>query len=171
MPVNNIEENYKKYHEIYINYLQQGNSTMADSIDLKSIAEKCPFSDGSVIYQARALYNTIFKTYQIFENNCLADIEAKSMFVENETETPSGWMLFPNPAQNEVNIAFEDRALTQIDIQVMDINGKIVFTNSALEILEGISTFRLDVENGMYVVKLTNSITNETTIHKLAIQK
>ncbi len=143
------------------------------SSDLKAIAEKCPFFDGSVIYQARALYNTIFKTYQIFENNCPADIEAKSMFVENEsqTETSSGLMLFPNPAQNEVNIAFEDKALTQVDIQVMDINGKIVFTNNALEILEGISTFRLDVENGMYVVKLTNSITNETTIHKLAIQK
>lgn len=170
-PENNIEENYKKYHEIYIKY-QQGNCGVADSNDLRGIAEKCPFNDGSVVYQARALYNLIFDTRETFPDLCPEDIGAKSMTIANETtEHRDEILLYPNPAKDEVFIALDQPELTSIEITVMDANGKVVFANSVLDVRDGLATFTLDVDNGMYFVNVINPITNESSVEKLVIHK
>ena len=51
-----IETNYKLFYEIY-NASFYDTITPIDSLNLVFLANGCPFTDGAIVYQARALYN------------------------------------------------------------------------------------------------------------------
>lgn len=166
---NNIEENYKKYFASRLNKLAN-NLSVLDSISLKELAEKCPFTDGTVIYEARALYNLIYGKEDVFLDPCNVEMGAKSLsFSEKDTEMDI--FLFPNPSQSEVFVKLTDADFSTLSLKVTDANGKIVYSNPSLVVENGLASFNLNVNNGLYLVHLTNTITNETTIKKLVFQK
>jgi hypothetical protein len=173
VPNNNIEENFKKYHEIYIKYYQQSLLNQQDSTNLKELAEKCPFSDGSVIYKARALYNLIFGKNDVFSDDCISSNFSKSMTQVSEIESSDELILYPNPAKDEVYVQLNNKneETTKLEIQVFDAMGKIVLENPNLELVNGSYSFTLDVINGIYFVKIINLSTHENTIKKLVIRK
>ncbi|MCC7333216.1 MAG: DUF3494 domain-containing protein [Flavobacteriales bacterium] len=74
---NRIEQNYITFFE---SYAKQQNSTIstADSLNLVNMAMGCPFTDGEVVYQARALFNAIYMSNVIFDDNCVSENERKS---------------------------------------------------------------------------------------------
>jgi hypothetical protein len=79
--------------------------------------------------------------------------------------------VFPNPSQSEVFVKLTDADFNRLSLKVTDANGKIVYSNPSLVVENGLASFNLNVNNGLYLVHLTNTITNETTIKKLVIQK
>jgi hypothetical protein len=173
VPVNNIEENFKKYHEIYIKYYQQTILNQQDSTNLKELAEKCPFSEGSVIYKARALYNLIFGKNDVFSDDCISSNFSKLMTQASEIESSDELILYPNPAKDEVYVQFNNNndEATKLEIQVFDAMGQIVLNQSDLLVRNGLTSFTLNVINGIYFVNITNLTTNETTVKKLVVRK
>jgi hypothetical protein len=171
IPQNNIEENFKKYHEIYIKYYQQSLMNQQDSINIKELAEKCPFSEGSVIYKARALYNLIFGKNDVFSDDCTSSNFSKSMNQVNEIEASNELVLYPNPAKDEIFIQINDDEIKQLEIQVFDATGKIVIKHTDIEVINGLTSFTLNAINGIYFVQIINSQTNEKKIKKIIIQK
>jgi hypothetical protein len=166
---NNIEENYKKYFASRLNKLAN-NLSVLDSISLKELTEKCPFTDGTVIYEARALYNLIYGKEDVFPDPCNVEMGAKSLAF-SEKDTDLDIFLFPNPSQSEVFVKLTDADFSTLSLKVTDANGKIVYSNPSLVVENGLASFHLNVNNGLYLVHLTNTITNEITIKKLVIQK
>ena len=79
--------------------------------------------------------------------------------------------VFPNPSQSEVFVKLTDADFSTLSLKVTDANGKIVYSNPSLVVENGLASFNLNVNNGLYLVHLTNTITNEITIKKLVIQK
>ena len=140
------------------------------SIDLKAIAEKCPFSDGSVIYQARALYNRIFDVKEEFVDICDEGVGAKSMMMEDESEVNSNEiLLYPNPTEEDVNIKTVNFDVEMIDVEVYDASGKIVFENRSIDMISGVGHFKLNITNGIYFVKIFLGNSDEFVTEKLFI--
>jgi hypothetical protein len=172
LPSNNIEENYKKYQEIYGKYKIFNNWTVSDSIDLKNLAEKCPFSDGAAVYKARALFNQIFEKNEIFPNLCDSRGGEKSMKIQDNTEdNRTGITIYPNPTKQEVFISISNKEETKVNIQVFDASGKIVFENQNLDVTDGLTNFTLNVKNGIYFVHVLDCSEGITKVEKLIINK
>jgi hypothetical protein len=69
---NSIEQNYLTFFESYIKQQNQA-ITVADSLNLVSLATGCPFTDGEAVYQARALFNAIYQSNILFEDGCSSE--------------------------------------------------------------------------------------------------
>lgn len=170
VPENTIEENYKNYFNV-LSRLLQSAYTSSDSLNLFKLAEKCPFTEGQVIYQARALYNIINDTSITFEDVCESGEQRDSKVQDIvETELYNDVVVYPNPTQQKLNILFTETDLLFIEITVRDVNGKIVYASKQLKNVHGLSTIDLDVENGVYLIEVINPNNDERFIKKILIQ-
>ncbi len=169
---NAVEYYYQAFYTLYYNY-ETNNFSYYDS--LYYLANACPGYYGPAIYQGRALYNYIYSGAFNFSDGCggggglgRAQNTPGSKTISNATKT---WdcTLFPNPANNFVTLVSKNRNENLI-IEVSDLNGKILL-NKNIRTDDGYSgNLDLDLSNGMYFVKITNS-KNEKTIKKLVISK
>lgn len=168
IPANNIEGNYKRFFELYLGQITFG-LTDQDKIDLTNLALACPFTDGTVVYQARALYNSVFLTQDAFEDNCQQSQARRSAgSVENELNNALVIGVYPNPSTGSFNLQLNDLELTELSIRVTDINGKVVLNKTAT-LRNGKTDFELNEANGMYLLYINSAKGEE--IHKLTIQK
>jgi hypothetical protein len=88
----------------------------------------------------------------------------------NEVATSSNLTIFPNPANETVNVSFEQNTNDLIQIELIDATGRVIAQNQSIEI--GTNNVSFDVTNlssGFYTVRLTNA--NGTENQKLMIQK
>ena len=170
-----IETNYKLFYEIY-NASFYDTITPIDSLNLVFLANGCPFTDGAIVYQARALYNTIFNTSIVFENNCPENMGGKSLIhteqnsINEKIENNFEVLLYPNPTTGKVFVSSQGIEERNLKVIVMDITGKEVY-NSFLTVEGGITNFDLIVEPGTYIVTISNTVTYEKVIRKITIQK
>ncbi len=174
-PANGVEYYYQTFYNLYYNY-ETDDFSYYDSLSLYYLANACPGYYGPAIYQGRALYNYIYSTAFNFYDGCYgggggglgrAQNIPGNNINSNLTKT---WdcSLFPNPANNFVTLVSKNQNENLI-IEVSDLNGKILLNKNIRT--DGYSgDLNLDLSNGMYFVKITNS-KNEKTIKKLVISK
>lgn len=166
-PASDIENNYKDFYNVYV---KQHTDTLlnSDSTLLYMIANGCPFTDGAVVYQARAMYNAVYDVSRSFEDNCVE----RPRHISGKTASESSFdvELFPNPSTGLVYLMPEGLKNETILIGVQDISGKSIYSES-LQLSDGRADFNLDVSPGVYFVSITNTKNNEAIIKKLVIQK
>jgi hypothetical protein len=83
----------------------------------------------------------------------------------------SNLIVYPNPANNEVFVSFENQFGNAINIEVVDQLGRLVYTNSATQMI-GYNTIGLDlssVSDGMYSVLLHSE--NNTITKRIIVKK
>lgn len=157
-----------------LNYANQ-TLTTADSITVINLSNGCPFIDGSVVYQARALYNVMFDTYQVFLDNCDENTNTSRLMKQEEEETKDlsslfDAAIFPNPGTSNFNIATFGLTEGNVDITVCDVNGRTVYENKQ-PVVNALTNFTIDVTSGVYFVKIYDSVLNKTLIKKLVVQQ
>jgi hypothetical protein len=162
---NNVENNYSDFATLYSKYYTK-NFTDNDNSALKSLANKCPFMEGEVIYQARAFYNTINSTVELFSDNCPNNNSSR---LSNSASAINNWNvnIYPNPATNELFISSSNDN-EDIKINITDVNGRIVGDYS-IKTSDFRSNIKLNMNSGIYFVTLSNN-TNKI-IKKLVITK
>jgi hypothetical protein len=172
VPHNQIELNYQEYYFIYLRFLNDTIMDDKDSLSLRRIADGCPFTDGPVVYQARALFNAAFNTAINFEDQCDVKKDSRlAMEFEEEDKVVFDAVIFPNPANDQLFITPFTIVQGSIHISVRDLNGKLV-TETDLPVAEGIANFNSsELKNGVYLVHISNLLNGEKTIKKLVIQK
>lgn len=146
-------------------YLLQHDSLDNEMYDLvHSIALSCPFEGGASVYKARAIL-TYLNGYAINYNDadiCTINTEILSRKIKNNFS----FKVFPNPTNDEVKIAY-DAQNEEISISIVDVLGKVVYSNifSKIEDLYRISTNTFP--NGVYFIKIldANSSPLTTTIN------
>lgn len=77
----------------------------------------------------------------------------------NELESVSNSVVFPNPTTNKVNITFDAKKETNLNFNILDLTGKILFSN-ALQSTLGSNTIEVNMENleaGMYFIEMSDS--------------
>ena len=88
----------------------------------------------------------------------------------NEVATSSNLTIFPNPANETVNVSFEQNTNDLIQIELIDATGRVIAQESSLEIGTNNVSFEVTtLSSGFYTVRLTNA--NGSENQKLMIQK
>jgi hypothetical protein len=78
------------------------------------------------------------------------------------------FMLFPNPAQNEIFITTEKED-EELDIKIYDVNSKLLIDQKILAV-NSVASLKLDLNNGIYFISL-NSEHMQKIVKKLVIAK
>lgn len=175
MPQNNIEANYKIFYSSYLNYLNDTLSS-TDSTNILTLANGCPTVDGAIVYNARALYNSIYSVIEQFTDNCTSSAQGSRLgnfsgVQKWDTDKkPFDAIMYPVPSSGDVNISPIGITEGNLKVIILDITGKVVF-DTTLQITNGLSNFNLNLSPGSYLVKIINSNTNESINKKLIIQK
>jgi hypothetical protein len=174
-PANKIEQNHLTYYGILINQKKNAMTT-TDSSNLWILANACPFIDGAIVYQARALYNAINSPGIIFRDNC-KKINAANRLANtsnaNSTNTIDGFdaYVYPNPnSGKEVFVNTLGLNEGTVVIKLMDLEGRTVVENNC-SVSNGVCNFKInDIKNGVYFVHITNTSTGEHIVKKIVIQ-
>ncbi|MDX2174258.1 MAG: T9SS type A sorting domain-containing protein, partial [Bacteroidota bacterium] len=174
MATNAVEANYKNFYGLYIKH-KNGNFSSADSTALVNICDLCAGLNGAVVYQARALYSSIYKSIKLYKENCSTATASNvrlQNFGSNETGTEktlaNTWSVdvFPNP--NNGNFTLVSKAESEtLDVIVSDVAGKIIF-NAKVNTSNFISNLAISTKAGVYFITIKNS-NNESTTKKLLI--
>jgi len=193
IPATNIENNYKTFYTLQRAYLQNQDLTLLENLQLLLLAHQCPFADGQVVYNARALYNLVNQTIVVYNDfNCFSrgfsfgrtqdsvenyspeESELLNQLVINEKETKTkfklqnSYIIYPNPTVNEVNI-LSNNAIEMLQVNVLDVNGKILLSKN-LQLQDYKTQLKLNLIEGVYFINITNS-NGEKTTNKLVIVK
>jgi hypothetical protein len=169
-PTNTVETNYQNYYSLYITFAGNDfdNTNSSDSISLVSLCSLCPGTNGACVYQARALYNAVFK--QPFNMTGCGDGGARMANTIQAKNDKKTWdvSIFPNPATNQLNIvsSVENEDLS---ISITDLSGRNVLIKN-LRTKGFIAKLDIDIINGAYFITINNS-NNEKAIKKLIIAK
>ena len=170
---NTVEANYKNYYNLYLTFGEAGfrPTTTLNQEALLNLASLCPASNGACVYQARALYNVVFKEVVNYVNNCNKNTGARMAGdLQDEPTLLQTWELniFPNPATNQITLV-SNTENEMLNVNITDISGRTVLTQDVK--LNGFMVnLDLSLLNGAYVVNIKNS-NNETITKKLLIAK
>lgn len=89
-------------------------------------------------------------------NGCCAPDSRVGEFTGNE-QAATGISIFPNPASNMLNVSFDAAGRTNVSVEIMDVNGKVVYTQV---VTDGISKVELDITGlatGLYVIRVLSA--------------
>jgi len=167
-----IEQNYKRFYQIYIN-AQQGVATNADTVDLESLASSCPLLNGSVVFQARAFHNSWYNDFKNYEDNCpqgdKADNNRKTNTATSVTvDKKLTLSLYPNPSNGMIYISASDGASHAYNAEVRDLGGKLLYKQN-LVLENGSGRLKLNADNGAYMLYLYNNDGTATAVFKIII--
>ena len=176
----NVVINYKQYYQLLVKY-QTDTLNSTDSMQIAAMANKCPFVDGSVIFQARALYSMVFNDSRIFSDvGCEPIMEARmahsgggdstsghttkgdasylSMTKNNDNlKGQQKYTLSPNPSDGNITLTQKSPDSNPVLGEVWNTTGLAVYKGE-LHFEGGVT--RLIVMNaspGMYLLQLIDS--------------
>lgn len=132
----------------------------------------CPGTNGACIYQARALYNTIFGQEVNYEGcgEASGNRAANNSNIENiiRTENVLEVGLFPNPASELLTIICNEQK-DLLNIEIKDVSGRIVLIKK-IHTKNQRADLYLSLINGIYFITISDS-KNRTFHEKLLITK
>jgi hypothetical protein len=165
-----IETNYKDYYQI-LKRTKDSTYTISDSLNLISLANQCPYIDGGVVFQARALYNILYKGYYKFTGNCSSNYSSReNTILENdEIGVILKSKLYPNPNNGAFKIELQNSSKTlKFTVLIYDIMGKAVFKSEYPATAAGTLEIDSKLLRGTYLVKVIFE-DNSADIHRLII--
>lgn len=134
---------------------------------LHEITQRCPGLSGAAVFQARALYNTIYKVNVVYSECYEESGERKALLLG----APIGnWQVnvYPNPASNSIFIKStrKDEILT---VTIRDLSGRTL-VNKTVRANEFLANLEISLNNGAYLLSI-NSWGNESVTKMLLISK
>lgn len=145
----NVEQLQKEVNSLY---LQNPSNNLAR---LKEIAAMCPFSEGTAVFQARAMLKGFDET--MYLNPCeMGQLTASVNRIANtnsvnNTETLKA-ILYPNPSSGVVNLSLVGKAKL-VNITIYNLLGSTVYTKEVS--MENTQDITIDnLETGVYIVKI-----------------
>jgi hypothetical protein len=179
-PANFVETNYKNFYNIYLS-TKDSTYSNTDSLNLANLCYLCPYTNGGVVYQARALYHNLYNCYKTYNDNCgnnnINNRVAPPRFAKDEVNSGYRYVdiqskLFPNPNPGEFEIYISDPdEKMPVEVKIYDMAGREVF-DAGRKLPQAGGHFRVktDLNNGTFVVKAKFS-NGKINVHKLVITK
>jgi hypothetical protein len=169
-PANVPETNYKNFYHAYIKYL---NNTLeaADYATFKNLALLCPSQNGMIVFNARTMHNMLNPTqFTMYANNCPSANNKLANANDEDANMVSLFTVFPNPTDGGFKISSTNKTTQNLLVELFDMTGKKVFTDKCIS--TGLDCqFYAKVVNGLYLIKITNTLTNETSSRKILFNK
>lgn len=169
--LNRVETNYHNFYVLYLKYMKQTDVYTPDDIDaLSDLAGLCPGTNGSVIYQARSLFNLV--TGQVYNgpDGCTGSGARSSSAIPSSSQSEKIWDvdIFPNPATNQLSITSK-KETENLGVTISDLSGRLISTEK-IKTVNFIANLELNLINGAYFITIS-SAENEKVTKKLLIAK
>lgn len=168
---NVVLQNEKTFYENYISLLMH-DDFYTERINwdaLRAVAEQCPFKGGSVVYRARGLY--MCKNPNLVYHDGITCATTGGKFIEkvsfNNKQSNFKVLIAPNPANDYVNISWNNNSQNRMLITLIDILGREVLKTEIREDNLFIDTAQYPI--GTYQLKLRNIDNNQTYLNKIII--
>jgi hypothetical protein len=166
------QSNQKIMNGISANARLQGESYVLSQIPTAlGIAHQCPYSGGPAVYQARAFIEKYYSETEDYDdvNTCLQQgIYKQSEQPINEIISTHDFAVYPNPAQNKINIEIKNKIIGICKLEVLSTTGVNVWTTEYNCEEKKHEADISNLTNGMYYVRII--FNNEYRfISKLAI--
>lgn len=162
-PINDIETNMKLINDIVINnYLANTDYSPSQISDLRALANKCPYTDGVGVYQARVLLSEVDSIGTIYYNACESDEAGRSMTLPNTDVVQDEnrvLLIYPNPATNQLTVNYQVEPTDVAVFEIYNLVGeRVIFTT--LNASANTQVFSVaDLNSGVYFYKY--SINNQ----------
>jgi hypothetical protein len=169
---NVVEQNLQDVYAITIANRISDTLTATQITKLKAIAQQCPYEGGYGVYNARVLLSTVDS--KVYMNECekvKPNTGGKIRGIEDDNQSLSsieGIQVYPNPANDKLNIAIHLEEGQNATIVVYDLTGKLILSNS-LNVNNGLTEVsNVALAPGLYIYKIN---INNTTVNsgKLSI--
>jgi hypothetical protein len=167
-----MDDNHQVYNVCLLHYQDTTQTfTPTDSAALTHLCAKCPYTEGFVVFRARALYNEIFHVIENFTDECVANNNSRLAGKTNDeiTEQLLKVELYPNPTSDKFSIVTET-VDAELSIQILDVQGKVIFTDNVY-VKNYETTVQTNLPNGIYIVSITDVLNSTKSVKKLVIQK
>lgn len=169
-PQNKVDSNYYKYYR-WLTTIDLGIPLQAqDTVDIYSLAQACPFTDGKVVFAARTLFSKLTHQFFNYPNTCNNNYQmriTKKNTIKQITSKIEEVMVYPNPTKGTVNIKLPENGKWQIS--ATDMEGRIIWQEECRG-CEGTIKHRLEGSKGLYLIKITNTKTGQQSINKITLQ-
>jgi hypothetical protein len=155
-------------------YLYNSSGTLlSSSLTAGAASETVKYNNGSVgTYYVKVIgYNSAFSTSSCY--SLIANISnvAFRMSAPEISKSESNYTVFPNPAQNEINVDYTLSSNKIVELRVYDITGKLVLTNT-FEGVEGLNKNVMSIANlnkGIYILEFNDG--DKVRTSKLLIER
>jgi len=129
--------------------------TIQDSIEIGRIAMLCPYYDGIAVYFARDIM--LDMGYGIIVNDCeITPKMVQKPFRRLKGAEESEFLVYPNPAQDQINFSLIVEGNDLVEFQLLDVLGKLHQTTSLQEgNLHTISV--AEMKAGVFIHRLVKS--------------
>ena len=163
-----VVNNYVQYYQLLLKYMTDTlNST--DSSLISILASKCPYIEGSIVFNARVLYAMVFNDLHPFNDlGCegkSCDIGSrKAGNTASESTDGQRYYLYPNPNEGKLNIQQTIIDIAPVKAEIVNETGISIFQKDIL-FINGNYTINLNnVSTGIYLLKLNDSKGNNFII-------
>jgi hypothetical protein len=162
---NGVESNWKTVSNILITLgLNNSDSLTPNDITiLKTVAQQCPLSGGSIVWRARAMINKYYMNIINYPSDCpdlSGNIAHKTSNVSifNAVINPT-INLFPNP--NNGSMTLEYKIGKDAHLEIVDLNGNLVETYNLPATENHLEIKNEQLINGVYLYRI---ISNNTVV-------
>jgi len=155
-----IEANYVSYYNLYIQYANGSFGNLPnDTLQLMQLAAKCPFIDGTIVYNARSLYDLITGEVHYYADE-MCDVENGSSEKRMNTFTPEQitsnlveeYFVYPNPTQGDL-VVLSPNENESIEVNLFDVAGRLV-VKEQINVSDGRANLSALLERGVYTLQL-----------------
>ena len=161
----NIVQNYQSFFGLYMKYATASLSS-DDSLSIFALAQLCPELNGTVVFQARALYSQMFNNLSMFNDDSCLDIDSNYIAGRHSNPIHGGeqskidiqqYKLLPNPNDGNLTLyqLLEDNQ--PVKVEIWNALGICVYKND-LNFIGGADRLHLsNASPGLYLVRLTDN--------------
>jgi hypothetical protein len=146
---NRVEANYVEF----LGWMLKRRQGIAlNTTHVLKLAEKCPLTDGSVVFAAQNLYNAITGQHKIFETACAVYANSRSSITKVTPAPNYEIKIYPNPSNSFVNI--QGKNIKTIDL--IDVTGKVLETKKILN-NQSVTFYLGKLNNGILLLRITDN--------------
>lgn len=151
-----VVQNYTNYYNLYVKYLL-GSMDSNDIASLHAIANLCPPIDGSVVYQARNLYQSITDQWETYNDSCVYS-SGSNFRIAQDYFPQQAYSLFPNPNGGFFYLKQQLRDMEPVHLRIYDLQGRIIYQSTLnFGYRQEVAVQLGVIAPGMYLLQLCDS--------------
>jgi hypothetical protein len=175
-----FEENEKKVNEVYLNTIAKGsfdyNPQQLSALEM--VASQCPWEGGNAVFRARGMLALVQRVIINDESMCEAKSLTEEVYnketteeaqVEEEYISETGILLYPNPANDVLNLEWENPLESAHTIQILDINGRLLQQKEAATANSYLQLNTTNIPVGLYILRISDNAGNILANKKFVI--
>jgi hypothetical protein len=166
-----IVSNYTNFYQVLLNYYG-GSMSAGDSAEVVTLANLCPFTNGEVVYKARAFYNIIYDDGGSWDDDSacggqfvIHDGGGRKVQGGVQSVLPTQqYSLYPNPNNGNINLIQKVIDENPVNIEVLNAEGQSVFKGT-LPFAQGTAPLHLqNLSPGLYLIQLRDATGKSYTL-------